>query len=193
MITVINNLKSAALLFSGGVDSTLMYYLYLTQTDTKLDLYVVNRTNNPINRAFTLYNTLSQQWNDTRTTLTKIDIPDMQTYDQVPYVCNILKDKYDNIIFSGNQYPDDNSIRPKFAKSMIQMSWINEHSYIVAPLMEYNKSDIIAAYYYYGIEDVLPLTHSCGSPQQEPCRECFNCKERAWAYNKINRPVNYGV
>ena len=50
----LNNKKNIAILFSGGVESTLLYYLTLKQSspETNIKLFIVDRYNNPIERAF---------------------------------------------------------------------------------------------------------------------------------------------
>ena len=54
----LNNKKNIAILFSGGVESTLLYYLTLNQSlpETNIKLFIVDRYNYPIKRAFDLYN-----------------------------------------------------------------------------------------------------------------------------------------
>ena len=48
-------------------------------------------------------------------------------------------------------------------------------------------------YYDHGIEEILPITRSCGSPNLKPCKICFNCRERIWAYNKSGKPLELGI
>jgi 7-cyano-7-deazaguanine synthase in queuosine biosynthesis len=55
-----------------------------------------------------------------------------------------------------------------------------------------DKSQTIKQYYDLGIERYLPLTHSCGNDTDEPCKKCFNCVERKWAYDTLGLEVDYG-
>jgi hypothetical protein len=59
-------------------------------------------------------------------------------------------------------------------------------------LAHIEKDLIIQEFFNLGIEDMLSLTHSCGSNYPRPCSKCFNCRERIWAYNTIGKPVNLG-
>ena len=59
--------------------------------------------------------------------------------------------------------------------------------------LDIQKDQTIQIYYNHGIEEILPMTHSCGSSELKPCGMCFNCKERIWAYNKLNKSLELGL
>lgn len=50
----------------------------------------------------------------------------------------------------------------------------------IRPFIELDKVEVLRLYKDYGVEDLLHLTHSCGS-SQIPCGGCYFCLERAWA------------
>lgn len=180
-------------MFSGGADSTLMYCWYKTNTNLPLSLYIYDRYNNPIVKAIKLYDYLRKRFNDDTSILEIIDLPEMPTYKQTGEAIRLIKDLHDVVIFSGNQYPDDSSIRPKFQQSLIDFNKIKKYDFMYAPLANYDKSDIIKAYYDNKWEDVLSMTHSCGSNTDSPCGECFNCRERVWAYKKLGMMPDMGI
>lgn len=185
------HLNNPAILFSGGADSTLIYYWYAMNNKTPFTLYVFDRWNKPVDKAISLYTELKLRFNDNKSTLEVLELPEMPTYEQVGYAIDILKDKHEVVVFSGNQYPADESIRPKFTQSLIDFSSMPE--YVYCPLSALDKSQIIRLYYQYGIEDLLPKTHSCGSNKPTPCGECFNCREREWAYKQLGLTPEMGI
>ncbi|SVB03881.1 uncharacterized protein METZ01_LOCUS156735 [marine metagenome] len=188
----LNNKKNIAILFSGGVESTLLYYLTLNQSlpETNIKLFIVDRYNNPIKRAFDLYNKLKVLWNDTRTSLSILSIPDFI----LPH--KKLNQEYDCVILGLNKYPDDESIRPKFKENTFtdtNIKKLNKFANFILPFIDIQKDQTIQIYYNHGIEEILPMTHSCGSSELKPCGMCFNCKERIWAYNKLNKSLELGL
>jgi len=195
MIKIQNNFKNPALFFSGGVESTLIYYLFATQTVVPLTLYIIDRYNNPIEKANKVFNEINKKLPNAKSILINKDIPKLSTYEQIGYLYNLIKSEHDIIVYGGNKYPEDETIRPKLKESYINFDEIKKDTTIYAPLIDYDKSEIIKFYYEIGIFDLLPITHSCGSNTNIPCRECFNCKEREWAYKKLNLnlDLDYGV
>ena len=183
--------KNPALFFSGGTESTLLYYLYASQTDNPITLYLIDRNNSPINRARTVYNEVNKLVNKSHP-LIEQDIPSIKTYEQIPYLYNLIKDNHDIIFFGANKYPEDESIRPLHKLSVIDPKKVLEDPYIYAPFIDLDKSDIIKIYFDLGIDSLLPITHSCGENVKAPCGSCFNCKEREWAYNKLNIELERG-
>lgn len=165
----------------------------MVNTDINFSLYIYDRYNEPISKAQQLHSYLQNRFKSQLSSLEILKLPDIPTYEQTGMACRMLKDRHDVIIFSGNKYPDDNTIRPKFKQSLIDFNKVNSHDFMYAPLADFDKSDIIREYYSNGWEDILQRTHTCGNNTSEPCGECFNCKERIWAYEKLNISPDLGI
>lgn len=197
-INVYANFRRVAVLYSGGADSTLLYYLVATHLlnegkDTQLDLLIVDRHNKPIERAVNLYNTVKEKINDRYSQLKIITVPDdTPGHLQVIKTVEQEQDNYDAILWGVNQYPDDETIRPQRAFTVDFDSYIN-HPKLKLPFANLKKSDIIEMFIQLGIEDILHNTHSCGRPGPEPCGECFNCRERIWAFDQLGLEPNLGI
>lgn len=198
MINVFNYGKRIAVLYSGGADSTLLYYLTLksimqTCPEKTLDLLIVDRFNKPLKKAKALYDRLKIELGDTVSTLRIIQLPvDTPGNLQVLKVVELMKNEYDAILWGVNQYPDDVTIRPKTEYIVNFSSW-NDHPLIKLPFTNINKADIIKQFLDLGLEDILNNTHSCGRPAEMPCGECFNCRERIWAYEQLGLIPNLGI
>lgn len=185
--------KDIAILFSGGADSALLFYLCSSQIvnlnlDTNLTLYVIDRHNGPIPYAQSIYEEICKKLNSTQFPLITLDIPPTHNSNQVLVASDQIKNNasHDVLLWGINQYPADTTIRPKAISSF------TETDFIRMPFKNYAKDIIIEQFYQLGIEDILHNTHSCGWKTEGYCEQCFNCRERIWAYNKLGRAVNLG-
>lgn len=187
-----------ALLYSGGADSTLLYYLIYTaiaKTNQKkyLDLILVDRHNKPIDKATRLYLKMKSELGDSITNLKLIHLPDSVPNNlRIIEVAKIIDHSYDAIIWGVNQYPDDESIRPR-PEYTVNFEKFKSHSKLKLPLADYKKSDVIETFMSLGLKTILEQTHSCGQPAGSPCAQCFNCRERIWAYKKLGLEPHLGV
>jgi 7-cyano-7-deazaguanine synthase in queuosine biosynthesis len=175
--------KKIALLFSGGVESTLLLYLLnqeIQNTDHLLSVYVVDRPNKPIDKSREMFSKISKG------SLNVLQIPKVQYWLQVPIASIILKQNHDVVLRGINKYPPDESIRPNHIFSF------QETENLRLPFKDLEKTHTIEAFYKLGIEHLLPYTHSCGADLDMPCGKCFNCLERAWAYNTLGLEIDLG-
>jgi 7-cyano-7-deazaguanine synthase in queuosine biosynthesis len=180
-----------ALLFSGGVDSTLLFYLLSVAIrdhypNKRLTLYIIDRYNNPVSRAKIVYNNIVKI-TTLPVELKLLTIPSVVQQQEIMIASKIIRKNHPIVICGFNKYPSDPSIRPKHIVS------VKDSNNVKFPLAQLEKDKIVQEFFNLGIEDLLPLTHSCGSNQSEPCRECFNCRERIWAYNSLNKQINLGL
>lgn len=56
----------------------------------------------------------------------------------------------------------------------------------VRPFIEIDKVGILQTYIEENILDLIPLTYSCGRSNIEPCNGCYFCLERKWAMDTLN-------
>jgi 7-cyano-7-deazaguanine synthase in queuosine biosynthesis len=98
----------------------------------------------------------------------------------------IIGPQHSIVVCGFNKYPNDDSIRPT------HLVKITEGKKLKFPFAHIEKHIIVQEFFNLGISDILPFTHSCGLNLDIPCGKCFNCRERIWAYTKINKPINLG-
>jgi 7-cyano-7-deazaguanine synthase in queuosine biosynthesis len=188
----ISSYDDIALLFSGGADSTLLLYLLLLENkeyQKQITSYVIDRYNNPIEKSKQIYKVLSDKFN-LNDELKILLLPNLDPTIEVITGGNILSKTHSIIMTGVNKYPSDKSIRPKYEAKFLRDN-IKDNGKFKFPLKYLEKYHIIDAFYKLGIQEFLPYTHSCGSANMLPCGECFNCKERIWAYNILN--INYDL
>jgi hypothetical protein len=75
----------------------------------------------------------------------------------------------------GYEWVDDQSIRSLAVKYPYQFPWSTV-----------NKKFIAAQYKKFGIEELSNLTNSCIVSSKSPCKECWWCKERYWAFGSYD-------
>lgn len=179
--------NNISMLFSGGAESSLLYYLLASKIENKnLTLYVIDRYNKPIEHATKIFNLINKKLNYQNSDLKILPLPKIVQRYEIKFATCLLQNKH-NVLFLGfNKYPEDETIRPKYIGNF------EETDFIKIPFKNLEKDKIIKMYFDLGIEDILYQTHSCGLNLHYPCKECFNCRERAWAYKKLNLPVEYG-
>ncbi len=97
--------------------------------------------------------------------------------------------KYPNIqiLFSGlNQNPpepwgDENWIKPKRPAANYTLPKIK------FPFLKFYKTHIIDFMFEYNQEKLMDLTHTCTELTDGRCGICFQCNERAWAFNQLQK------
>lgn len=197
-IGLYTNSDRLAILYSGGADSTLLYYLVITHVlkhkrSPAVDLLLIDRYNKPLDKAIHLYNNIKEKISDTISSLKVITLPNnIPGHLQVLTLADQIKNDYDKILWAVNQYPDDVSIRPR-SEYTVPFEKFRNHDKLKLPFIDYKKTDIIDTFMKLGINDILEQTHSCGEPVDQPCGECFNCRERRWAYEMLGLKPELGI
>jgi hypothetical protein len=130
---------------------------------------------------------INSELNYFESTLTQLPIPTVEQFREVRVATDILEQQYDCVVWGINQYPDDESIRPKVLFNF------QEHGKLKLPFARVPKYEIIQTFYDLGISHILHNTHSCGLPDDKPCGHCFNCRERLWAYNMLGMTPELGI
>jgi len=187
-----------ALLYSGGADSTLLYYLTLDALvncsfKKSLDLILFDRYNKPVEKAVSLYNSIREEFKDTITNLRIIELEDtMPNNLRILETIKIISDDYDAIMWAVNQYPDDTSIRPK-TEYTVNFNKFKADDKLRLPFADYKKTDIIETFIKLDLMHILEQTHTCGEPGAVPCGKCFNCRERSWAFSQLSLEPNLGI
>lgn len=91
------------------------------------------------------------------------------------------------ILFSGlNQNPpepfgDPNWIKPNRPSSDYQVPKMK------FPFLHLYKTDIVSLMFEHGQEELMNLTHTCTELTDSRCGECFQCNERAWAFDQLGK------
>lgn len=183
-----------ALLYSGGVESTLLYYELLKNANknSSLNLFIVDRHNAPVQKAQTLYYMLKKSFRDEISTCQVLKTPDeLDNARRMMWAVQELSVYYDKIYWGVNAYPPD--ILPKRDIFKNAERKLKKFPGLRLPYLNMTKDKILEQYIKYNITWILEYTHSCGEPVDNPCTKCFNCRERAWAYQQLGLELKRGV
>ena len=55
------------------------------------------------------------------------------------------------------------------------------------PFLHLYKTDIVNLMFEHGQEELMNLTHTCTEMTDGRCGVCFQCNERAWAFERLNK------
>lgn len=173
-------------LVSGGVDSTLLYYLLLHikhQTNSSVDItpIVIHRKEGSkhfarpiverINQIFNIYKKPKQLGN------TMLPEPE-QVESAVKHAFYLLKLEtvYVGVISNREEHLIGFNPIP-----------IIEHHSVQTPFKNLEKSHVVDMFYQLGIDHLLPFTHSCDQHETAACGLCNGCRERQWGFEQLDK------
>ena len=180
--------KRIGVMVSGGIDSTLMYYLLLylkksQQTDHYIRPLMVPRREGSTIFAKPMVNHVHRLLDLPESYPTSVGTNEVPEPEQVESgVVDAFKFIKIDIIYIGAIY-----IRPEHLINLERPVTI-ETDEVKFPLLGLEKSHVIDLFYKLGIENILQYTHSCIMNQELPCGICHGCAERIWGFNELNIP-----
>lgn len=165
---------------SGGMDSTLLYYLLLKEhqlTKSASVIYPIvimrkadhahHKIIGKINQIFNYQAPTLRFGNTTLAENKQVESAIIQSLTLPPYI---------QAAFIGLiQVQKEHAIG-------IEMPITPQHSQIFSPLQHVDKSHIVELYYRFGISELLTYTFSCDVPGSSPCGICNGCRERQWGF-----------
>jgi 7-cyano-7-deazaguanine synthase in queuosine biosynthesis len=179
-IRVPEDCKKIHLLFSGGVDSTLLLYLLLLQKqqlDLEIKCYGLLMSKSNINflRCRKILDVLEQRFN--------VEIP-FQNFDRkfiLREFAEMILSVESGYVFSGCNKVLDFLEPTNYIEGdtpPVRGNPFNE--FHIRPFIDMDKDEIISYYIKYNILDILEMTYSCGYSMKTPCGNCYFCLERNW-------------
>jgi 7-cyano-7-deazaguanine synthase in queuosine biosynthesis len=173
--------KKIHVLFSGGVDSTLLLYLLLLEKQQRPDLEIkcyglmMAKSTIKYTRCREILDVLEQRF--------KIKIP-FQNFDRkfiLREFAEMILSVEPGYVFSGcnkvldflnptNYIPGDTP--PVRGKAF--------NEFHIRPFIDMDKGEIISCYVQHNILDILEITYSCGYSMKKTCGKCYFCLERSW-------------
>jgi 7-cyano-7-deazaguanine synthase in queuosine biosynthesis len=180
-IEIPSDCRKAHVLFSGGVDSTLILYSLLLQYANDPEFQIIchglnmSRQDIKFQRCVDILNVLEHKFNRQI-----LFTPFIKLYILRDFVKMILSvDK--GYVFSGcnkvlefltptNYIPHDTP--------PVRGEPFNE--FHIRPFINMDKKEIISYYIKYNILELLNMTYSCGYDSRVACKNCYFCLERRW-------------
>jgi hypothetical protein len=173
-------------MISGGADSTLLLYLLLNENQLcgkNIKLFCIPSNDNAAVRATIVADSVAKIFKLPTPTIYFIGNPYQHHSTLIWNTWQDIKrrDIVDHLFIGDNQTPkvlteDSAPIRSR-----------SRDPFIAQPFFDLTKDKLIQKYYELGIEFLLKFTHSCAYDIDPGCGTCWQCKERAWAFQQIRK------
>lgn len=177
--------KKYGLMLSGGLDSAILLG-YLLQVNSKINIQCFTI---PKHDGAALYanNIISFFNNRFKTEIKNTEFvgdPDVFHRLQSTIAVKEIFEKFeiDILLNALNRIPEELN-----SPSAPLRNKKSDHPKILLPFVDYLKTDIIQLAFDIGLEELFRITHSCTEEKLTRCNQCWQCKERAWAFSKLNK------
>jgi len=177
--------KVTNILFSGGMDSTILLYLLAKKIhQNNYDIKIIcNSFGSSINKKnlIPIIDYIKNKFS------IDIKLVKIKKLNWIRDVVKNLLDTYGGVVYSGcNKVITDKFTPTKYIPHdtpPVRGSAYNE--FHLRPFINMDKVELMNIYIEEDILDLLEITHSCGILSEEHCRECYFCMERIWAANNL--------
>ena len=184
-IDVFPEYKVTNILFSGGMDSTIL--LYLLAKEMHQNNYDIKIICNAFGSSRTKKNLIPIIHYIKNKFPVDIQLVKIKKLNWIRDVVKNLLDVYGGVVYSGcNKVITDEFTPTKYIPHdtpPVRGSAYNE--FHLRPFINMDKVELMDIYIQEDILDLLKMTHSCGTLPEDHCRECYFCMERIWAANNL--------
>lgn len=196
---VLGGYKKLGVLFSGGLDSTIVVCLLLNELKNigQLDnidviCYTVCKTSGSTYYANRMIAQLEKTFLKKLDHVSNLDNPAINitpTPLHMDTLLNLRNQYKDALFFTGlMSYPDISEKIFVHTESMsnIPNRLLREHR-VVQPFCHLYKYHVIDLYYKLHVEHLIPYTHTCTKQSIGTCNICTGCEERSWAFEVLGK------
>lgn len=190
--TLIRSNNKLGVFVSGGLDSTLLAYLLyrsrkLQILKTQFVFFTVPRYDNSLVHAQRVVALIARHFDAVYPTHLIVGDPDahhsVQVLSGVVTAQTRHASMYDSLVLAANKTPEElpgGPARPPAKASNVHL-----------PFRDYTKDSLIELYSKLLYEtpsllDIMAATHTCTEQVSGACGVCWQCRERAWAFDKNN-------
>ena len=198
--------KSIGIQLSGGIDSSfVLYCLVKTLQDRDFKnvniypLVLYDLKDAHLKTYETVENIIKLIVEKTQTTFIKepIVVPYYEfKAKSLIYSRQYMRNRYGcEIILSGLTKDMPHSNRPcdPYEAAMKLDPTEKRHWETFSPFLNVDKKFIAEQYKKFKLDDLAKITNSCTVSAITPCKKCWWCEERYWAFNSYDGGINYGI
>lgn len=179
--------KKYGILLSGGIDSAVLLYLLIKSNPSiNIQPFTIDKTDGAGLYADPIIDHFNRKFKLSIPHTIFVGDPTVYHRDQSKTaVIDIFTNHTDiEYLFIGiNQNPpalaDDEHAPKRDTKST--------HSKIIFPFVEVYKDAILQFMYDNNQQDLLELTHTCTEQSVGRCNQCWQCRERMWAFKQLDK------
>jgi hypothetical protein len=171
------------IMLSGGLDSAVLLYLILDESPTiNIQPFTIPKHDGALLYIENILSYMEGKFNITLPKSILVGNPDLYHSAQGPSAVKEIKTKYaiDHLFFGSNRNPPITIT----GNNPVRISPTNNS--ILCPFFDLYKTDIVQFAIDCNAQELFNITHTCTEQQQGRCNNCWQCQERAWAFNKLN-------
>ena len=179
--------EKIGIFISGGTDSTLLAYMLLNENKMfgkNISFFCIPKFDGAQKYAIKCVRKIEELLNIPTQKIYIIGDPFWDHTETVQKAWQeVLSKKLVDRLFLADNITPPNENFPGLAPIRKKSS----NAFLSQPFFELTKDEIIIKYYELGIEELLLETHTCTEQNEGECGICWQCSERAWAFNMLNK------
>ena len=179
--------KRVGIMLSGGLDSGVLFFHLAKKVGPRLMAFTVPRSENSMGHALRVSKAVCERLKYPTIEPVAAGNPEMHHSQQVASgVERVFEaDLADVVFLADNIVPSELVLRDDpWAPERIRVSIDG----IFQPFFDLTKDKIVAAAFTDRLEFILAESHTCTERSEGRCNQCWQCRERAWAFEKAGRP-----
>ena len=178
--------KQYGILLSGGIDSAILCYLLIkSEPKIRLQPFTIPKVDGAYLYADPIIDHFNKKFNLTIPRTIKVGDPTLHHSQQGRSAMTEINRHYKSIDVIYNAL---NSVPIELQDGRHPIRATKEpFEKAKFPFMDMFKDQILQIMYDEEQTDLIDLTHSCTEQTHGRCNVCWQCGERIWAFNKINK------
>lgn len=186
--------NSIGVYLSGGIDSTALLLLILTELNSSgvlgsipVRCFTIDKHDFAIHTTKPLISILERKFNVALSHHNSI--PNyLNPYNIRPKVFLDMHLQNPNTLFflGNNKTPSTDLVSFKNSQNIDYGFEVDKIIYY-SPFLYMHKPQILDIFYKLDCEDILPYTYSCTVRPHQPCKKCYACEERAWGFEMLKK------
>lgn len=191
--------KKLGVLFSGGLDSTIVVCLLLNELKNRNQLdsiditcFTVCKTSGSTYYANRMIDQLEKTYSKKLDHVSNLDNPAINITPTPLYLDTLLnlRNQYNDVLFFTGLMSYPNKTEKKFVYTESMSNLPNDlltTNRVVQPLRHLYKYHVVDLYYKLNVEHLIPYTHTCTKQSIGTCDMCTGCEERNWAFEVLGK------
>ena len=179
--------KQYGIMLSGGIDSAILFYLLIkSEPKIRLQPFTIPKVDGAYLYADPIIDHFNKKFGLTIPHTIKVGDPTLPHSYQGRSAITEINRHYKSVDIIFNAL---NAVPPELQDGRHPIrATVEPFEKAKFPFMNMFKDQILQIMYDEGQEDLVDLTHSCTERTDGRCNVCWQCCERIWAFNKINKP-----
>jgi hypothetical protein len=179
------NSQKYGIMISGGLDSAILLYL-LVKSNPLINIqpFTIPKKDGAMIYANPIIDYINQIFNLSIPSTISVGDPSVHHRIQSKIAVEEIFKNYniDTLFIAINQNPPELNDLP----GAPMRDKKSNNSKIIFPFVDLYKDDILKLIIAENQISLIELTHSCTELSIGRCNQCWQCNERAWAFNKLN-------